>query len=892
MKYRSLACLALMPAYALPNEGELDPGYGQQGRNATGFLESSTLVLRDVARSPASGGIWKFADDREDPVALYIARAFANGQPDTGFGPNSDGRRRTPVPGGLVPQAYGLDLAGALVQADGKPVVYGGLSPRNGSGGAFPGIVCRIAAAGNFEAAYGESGCRPLRSFLSPSETCRVTDVAAAPGDMMVAVGNCQAADLVERPFVTRITASGALDFEFGAGLALITPPLPIAQASSHRFQSVEVRPDGRILVLGEITRELESGLLRELAFWQFDGGGSPDPEFGSNGFQTRDFFGEGFPLASARDLALRPDGRLLALGEAQRAQDDARVALLAALYANGEPVPGFGIAGKRVDALGGIAGAASSLQRIELDAQGRAFVAGALVEGLPDARSHAGGEFWFQFPYSVPPSLGVRLRISADTATSGVITSQFQDTSVPFQVEPGIVTEVALSSLFNIEDMGPPSINPIALNLTAGAPVVVQAFGGRAFTTSSTALLPVEHLGREYRVQTWGAGLGLGSHVYVVAALPGSTSFTVRASVAAAGQPAGTPLQVVLQQGESYHLRADADDADMTGTTISAQRPVAVFGANSCANIPNSDIEFCDQTMEQMEPLDRWGTDFVGVPFATRSGDVFRVLAHESGTRVEIDGEAVATLAAGANYSFSRSSPVRIRTSRPAAVAQFAKGCKVDEVGESCPGDPAMLTLPPRSAWGRRHLAIVPAFGVWDGNIATYRRFLGIIVPQEALGAVTLDGAVIPAGDFAPIGDGRHWQVQLERDSGVDVVAAPVPISVSVYAFAAGGEGYAYQAANVPLTGDEAQSDDLVLRYTPAGVRDARFGVDGIVLMDHAAGYEAPLPSDDRAVRAVPDGVGVVVGSASINRTSDQAFALDYRLIAADLFRDGFESD
>jgi uncharacterized delta-60 repeat protein len=892
MKPRPLACLALIPALSLANEGELDPSYGQQGRNATGFLESGTLVLRDVARSQISGRVWKFADDREDPIALYLARAFADGQPDTGFGPNSDGRRRTPIPGGLVPQDHGLDLAGALVQADGKPIVYGGLVPRNGSGGAFPGLVCRIAAAGNFEAAYGESGCRPLRSFLSAVESCRVTDVAAAPGDMMVAVGNCRAPDLVERPFITRITSSGALDIEFGAGLGLITPPLPLGQASTHRFQSVEVRPDGLIVVLGEITRDLESGLLRELAFWQFDGGGTPDPGFGNDGFQTRDFVGEGFRLAQARDLALRPDGRLLALGEAQRGADDARVALLVELDAQGEPVPGFGIAGKRVDTLGGIAAAASSVQRIELDPQGRAFVAGALVEDQPDARAHAGTDFWFQLPYSVPPSLPMRVRISGDTATSGVITSEFQDTSVPFEVQPGVVTEVVLSSLFNIEDQGPPSINPIALNLTAAAPVVVQVFGGRAFTTSSTALLPVQQLGREYRVQTWGSGLGLGSHIIVVAALPGSTSFTVRPSVAAAGQPAGTPLQVVLQQGESYHLRADDDDADMTGTTLSSQRPVAVFGANSCANVPNSDIEFCDATMEQMEPLDRWGTDFVGAPFATRSGDVFRVLAHESGTKVEIDGEIVATLAAGANYSVSRSSPVRIRTSRPATVAQFAKGCKVDEVGDICPGDPAMLTLPPRSAWGRRHLAIVPASGVWDGNIDTYRRFLGIIVPQEAIGTLTIDGAVIPPDAFAPVGDGRHWHAQLERNAGVDVIAAPVPVSVSVYAFAEGGEGFAYQAANAPLPGDEASSDDLVLRYTPAGVRDPRFGIDGIALLDHAVGYETPVASEDRAVRALPDGVGVIVGSASINRASGQSFALDYRLIAADLFRDGFESD
>jgi uncharacterized delta-60 repeat protein len=890
MKHPFLYLLALLPALAFGADGELDPTYGEQGRNATGFLESGTLVLRDIARSPASARIWKFADDREDPIALYLARAFESGAPDTGFGPNGDGRRRTPLPPGLVPQAHALDLAGGAVQGDGKAIAYGGLRPRNGSTGAFPGIVCRIPAAGNFEDGYGSGGCRLLRSFLSVNEVCRVEDIAFAPGDAIVAVGNCRAEDLVERPFVTRLTTSGAIDAEFGAGAGLVAPPLPEASSTSHRFRAVAVRPDGRIVVLGEITRDLDAGLRREFGVWQFDGGGSPDAAFDGDGFRAVEFVAEGFDLAEARALVLRADGRAFALGQSLRAVDDARVALLAELDVQGQQVAGFGNGGKRVDTLDGSAGASSQLQRMELDSQQRAFVAGALVAGRPDARPHAGAEFWFQFPATVPPAFNAYLRITGDVATSGVVRSAFQDTQIPFQVQPGVITEVMLPPAFNFESQIEP-LQPFAIQVTAADPVVVQPFAGRAFSTASTALLPVAQLGREYRVQTWGPNLGRGTHVVIVPALAGVTQVTVRASVAAAGLPAGTPIQFALQQGQSYHLFADDEAVDLSGTRVSADRPVAVFGGNTCAAVPNSSTDFCDQTGEQMEPLERWGTDFVGVPFATRSGDVFRVYAHDSGTEVEIDGSVVATLAAGASHTFSRSTPVRIRTSRPAAMAQFSKGCVVDQVGDDCPGDPAMLTLPPRSRWSTRQIALLPAFSVWNGNAATYRRFLNIVAPQEAVGSVTLDGVPIPAAAFAPVGDGRHAYAQLERGAGVDVVASRVPISVSVYG-SSGGEAYAFQAANAPAELDLAQSDDLVLRYRADGLRDPRFGVDGIALLDHAAAYETPLASFDGAVRALPDAVGMVVGSDSINRASGQSFALDYRLISAELFRDGFESE
>jgi uncharacterized delta-60 repeat protein len=886
---RNLAFVALAPGMLLANDGELDTTYGSQGRNATGYLETTTLVLRDIARSPSGGNVWKFSDDREDPLALYLARALPNGQPDATFGTNADGRRRTLLPAGLIAQAYGLDLVGATVQADGKPIVYGGLRPRNGSGGPFPAVVCRLAFAGNFEGSYGTSGCRTLRSFLSTTETCRVSDVAVEPDGMLVAVGNCAAPDLIERPFVARLTTAGTLDPEFGAGVGLITPLLPVVQAR-HRFEAVAVRPDSRVVVLGEVDRDVNAGLQRELGVWQFGSGGSPDVDFNTNGLRTIDFVAEGLPIVTARDLALRPDGRLVALGEALRTPDDARLSLLVSLDAAGAPVPGFGSGGKRVDTLMGSAGPASSLQRLTLDPQGRAIVAGALVEGLPDARPHAGTEFWFQFPASVPPSADVKLRISGDVATSGVVFSAFQNTSVPFQVQPGLITEVSISALFNLVNVSE-SLGAVAVQVSANAPVVVVPFAGRFLSTSSNALLPISELGREYRVQTWPTGLGSGSHIVVVAALPGSTAVTVRNSVAAGGKPAGTPIQVTLQQGDAYHLVADDAEGDMSGTLVSANRPVAVFGGHSCANIPNIEVEFCDQTFEQMEPLDRWGTDFIAVPFATRSSDVLRVLAHESGTDVEIDGDIVTTLAAGQTYSFSRSNPVRIRTSRPAVVAQFAKGCKVDQIGQLCPGDPAMLVVPPRSAWSTRQIAIVPEFSVDDVTVPTSRRFIGIVVPLEAVGSVTIDGVPIPAQSFAPVGDGRHAHAQLERPFGVDVVAAPVPISTWVYGFA-DSEGYAHQAATAPLSGDRAQSDDLILRYLRNGTPDARFGLDGLMLFDHAAAFETSVPSFDAAVRALPDGTGLLVGSATINRLSDQAFALDYRLVATDLFRDGFESD
>ena len=96
---------------------------------------------------------------------------------------------------------------------------------------------------------------------------------------------------------------------------------------------------------------------------------------------------------------------------------------------------------------------------------------------------------------------------------------------------------------------------------------------------------------------------------------------------------------------GEAYQVRSGGE---LTGTRIVADKPVAAFGANNCANVPVG-VSFCDHIVEELTPVDTWGRRFATMPLATRSGgDTFRIVAAEAGTTVKIDGATVATLGAG----------------------------------------------------------------------------------------------------------------------------------------------------------------------------------------------------------------------------------------------------
>lgn len=384
--------LAAGPNVATAADGNLDPAYGSNGRTSIGYLESHTVVMRGYDRSPVNGTTWMVGDDRHDPAAIYISRLLPDGQPDPGFGPNSNGRRRITLPTTLIPQIKAIDIAGAWVQADGKPVVFGGLRPVGNDTGAFPAVVCRLAAAGNLDASFGEAGCRTIRTFQSNDEICRVSDVAATYDNHgILVIGHCQASSDAAYPFIGRLTSSGTIDLDFGAGLGIVVPPSFI-DVVEQRFRSLAVRPDGLAVVAGDVLQvEPNSVAHRNMAASQFDGGGSLDTKFGSAGI-TRIAFDLGESNDDeGRDVALRPDGTAVILGQSVLPSINRRLALLAQLTPAGVLDTAFDDGGRMVDELDAGFGGDSTFNALALDDQGRSFIDGARVEGMPASVQHLG---------------------------------------------------------------------------------------------------------------------------------------------------------------------------------------------------------------------------------------------------------------------------------------------------------------------------------------------------------------------------------------------------------------------------------------------------------------------------------------------------------------------
>lgn len=359
-------------------------------------------------------------------------------------------------------------------------------------------------------------------------------------------------------------------------------------------------------------------------------------------------------------------------------------------------------------------------------------------------------------------------LFLSSEEPTPGVVEVPGLGFSQNFTISPGVVTTVSIPSAaaVNVAD----GVVNSGIHVLADRPISLYGLNRLQATTDAFAGLPVETFGTSYRVMAYS---GTGSQLAVVGS-EDATILQITPATNSGGRPAGVPYQITINRYQVYQLRG----IDVTGTLITSNKPVGVFGGNTCTNVPASAFA-CDHLCEQMPPTDTWGTEFVTVPLATRlRGDTFRILAHEAGTSVTIQGPAPQTFVLGAGQFREAilTGNNSISSTKPILVAQYSNGSSFDGVTS----DPFMMLIPPSDQFLESYTFTTPATG-FTAN------FANIVAPSAIAlsGQVTIDGVSIPGAQFTPIGTTGFAGTQRPITLGNHRISAPAQIGIYVYGFA-----------------------------------------------------------------------------------------------------------
>ena len=166
---------------------------------------------------------------------------------------------------------------------------------------------------------------------------------------------------------------------------------------------------------------------------------------------------------------------------------------------------------------------------------------------------------------------------------------------------------------------------------------------GGTGLSSRDASLvIPTRFLGKEYIVQTYPEDLK--STQFAIVATEDNTTVRIVPKFDTYGgkTTAGNTITLNLSKGEAYLVASKEHEGedfvvDLSGSTICSNKPIAVFNGNQQTGIPNREAYSQDFMVEQVIPIEQWGTEFYLTNLDNTRINYAIITAAYAGTEVEI---------------------------------------------------------------------------------------------------------------------------------------------------------------------------------------------------------------------------------------------------------------
>jgi len=286
------------------------------------------------------------------------------------------------------------------------------------------------------------------------------------------------------------------------------------------------------------------------------------------------------------------------------------------------------------------------------------------------------------------------------------------------------------------------------AYKIISDIPIIAYQFqpinGQTSFTSDASLLLPVAALDTYYYVLGWGEPSFGNAQINIVASAD-DTQVTITpntATVAGGGIPALVANQAALlpKMNEADVIQIEAN-ALFAGTFITSDKPISVFSAHWCANVPNQ-VCCCDHLEEQVYGLQKWGTTYVASRWPVRNNGTpeasyWHLIAAEDATKVSFSAHAevtglgnpeqilnkgqVITLAVGG--SIANPGDFVINADKPVFVMQYLSSSAMTNAAVDKAADPAMAQAIPAEQYRSDYVVLVPTVGRAPNGKLDYKR-------------------------------------------------------------------------------------------------------------------------------------------------------------------------
>jgi hypothetical protein len=314
------------------------------------------------------------------------------------------------------------------------------------------------------------------------------------------------------------------------------------------------------------------------------------------------------------------------------------------------------------------------------------------------------------------------------------------------------------------------------AYHIKSTEPITVYQFNARdyqvggafSYTNDASLLIPVNAMTGNYRVAS-NPTFYIWPGLMTVIATQNNTTVKVATPANSFIQSGSTTLtptggSVTMQQGDVLQIMTKLDScgglcygSEPSGTSITANNPIEVFGGHSCIYTP-ANTGYCDHTEQIMLPVETLRSDYlVTLPYNANGTprQFITIVGTTANTQLVFDPPAVhanVTIGAGQIVQFETTEHFHVTASNatPFLVAQYMEGSDAFGSGfcgaQNC-GDPSMTISAPTPQFRDNYQFVAPQnyFENWVNVVA-------------ASGSqITVDGAMVPANTFTPIGNSGY---------------------------------------------------------------------------------------------------------------------------------------
>lgn len=379
--------------------------------------------------------------------------------------------------------------------------------------------------------------------------------------------------------------------------------------------------------------------------------------------------------------------------------------------------------------------------------------------------------------------SSGIRLRLNIATAYNANVTIKIPGNSpIPYYIAANSAQTVVIPS--NMEVRTSEKVSNNVVEVTSDVPISVYAMNSQYTTSDSYAVVPTANWGNDYTIMSMPndayAPLVVDSlppeeirqsEFLIIAQLDGTVIKFTPTAKTELGKAKGVQQSVTLNKGQCYLVKASPllqrGDGDLSGTSVSANQPIAVIGGHVRSAIPvplDATVDSKDHLAEWLIPNNVLSTEYVSVPFKTDAikpiGDYFKVIALFDSTHLFLRTER-----SDLNYIIKKAGDVLVldginsvawwTSDKPISIGQFMY---TGALGLSTQYDPAMVVMPPTNKFVMRSVLQTPQNLADPAFAQQYQyHFVNIVCDSNARHSIRLDGVNISKSIAPEILKNKH---------------------------------------------------------------------------------------------------------------------------------------